>query len=75
MKRIFRWFRQRAISIRGARLAENSRRTVRTVETVECERHVFLAGSVPAGAEDACPLCGRKLIRDAEERAPRQLGD
>lgn len=75
LNRILQWFRQRANSLRNTSLAEGSRRTVRTVETIECEQHIFLVGSVQHSAHDACPLCGKKLIPDAGEDAPRQLGD
>jgi hypothetical protein len=75
LNRILRWFLQRANPLRKTSLAEGSRRTVRTVETIECEQHVYLVGSMQTGSQDACPLCGKKLIPDAGEHAPRQLGE
>jgi hypothetical protein len=67
--RLAHWFRQRAAYLRAEPFIEGSR-TIRTVETIERQEHTVLIGRLPAGQFDSCPMCGRKLAPEPEDRPP-----
>jgi len=75
MNRLVQWVRQGASSLRSDAFLQSSRQTVRTIETVECQEHTLLIGSVRAGPLDICPMCGRKLVQEVEGQTLPQLHD
>jgi hypothetical protein len=74
MNRIDQWLCRREGSQRSQTEEHGSRRTIRTVETVERQQKTFLIESLQSGALDACPLCGHKLGSPVDDSThPRLL--
>jgi hypothetical protein len=72
VNRIHRWFRSGKSYQRIEPVEQESRRTVRIVETVQREEKTFLIGTLDAGAFKTCPLCGQKLdISEDNSARPR----
>jgi hypothetical protein len=55
------------MKLRTEARTQGVRRTVRTIETVECQQKTILIGSLQGGAIDSCPLCGHRLGPAEEE--------
>jgi len=61
--------------MRSEIVEQGSRRTIRTVETIERQEKTFLVGNLQAGTFDACPLCGSKLPAATGDQTRPQLHD
>jgi hypothetical protein len=72
MSRMYQWLSRGASFSRSDASLSGATRTIRTEVTVERKGVTVQLGDAAASGLDTCPLCGNKLISNADDRVRLQ---